>query len=130
MATTRLTIDIAMPPHRQPNVSDARRVGFGLAPLLVLYAVYSLVRFLVSDRGPIAGGDHARSILDLERWLRIDWELGIQSEVLPRAWLTHAANWYYVYGFLPVLVSCAIFGAWRAPLAFAWWRRVFAISLA
>ncbi|HEY7034250.1 MAG TPA: phosphatase PAP2 family protein [Thermomicrobiales bacterium] len=130
MATTRLTIKNAVPTLHQPDVSGARRVGSGLAPLLVLYAVYSLVRFLVSDRGPIAGGHHARSVLDLERWLRIDWELDVQGEVLPRAWLTHAANWYYVYGFLPVLIGCAILGAWKAPLVFAWWRRVFAISLA
>jgi hypothetical protein len=130
MATTRLTIKTAVPPRHHPNVSDAQRVAIGLAPLLVLYALYSTVRFLVSDRGPIAGGHHARSILHLERWLNIDWEIGIQSEVLPRAWLTHAANWYYVCGFLPVLISCSVLGAWKAPVAFAWWRRVFAISLA
>ena len=129
MATTRLTIKPGVSARQLPIGADARRVAIGLAPLLVLYALYSAVRFLVSDRGPIAGGHHAHSIIDLERWLRIDWEIGIQREVLPRAWLTHAANWYYVYGFLPVLIGCAVLSAWKAPVAFAWWRRVFAISL-
>jgi membrane-associated phospholipid phosphatase len=130
MATTHPTIEAVAAPRDAPNISDSRRVVFGLAPLLLLYALYSVVRFLVSDRGPIAGAHHARSVLHLERWLRIDLELGIQREVLPRAWLIHAANWYYAYGFLPVLVSCAVLGAWKAPAAFAWWRRVFAVSLA
>jgi hypothetical protein len=129
MATTRFTIQTALPPRHHPNNADARRVVSGLVPLLALYVVYSLVRWLVSDRGPVAGGKHARAILDFERWLNIDWELGIQARVLPHAWLTQAANWYYVYGFLPVLITCAILGAWKAPVVFAWWRRVFSISL-
>ncbi|MEA2528143.1 MAG: hypothetical protein QOF73_5370 [Thermomicrobiales bacterium] len=129
MATTHFTINTAIPPRHHPSASSARRVASGLAPLLALYAIYSMVRWFVSDRGPVAGGLHARSILDLERWLRIDWELGIQRAVLPYSWLIFAANWYYVYGFLPVVIGCAVLGAWKAPLAFAWWRRVFAISL-
>jgi hypothetical protein len=130
MATTRLTIPTIVPQRHHPSAFDARRVAAGLAPLLVLYAVYSVVRWLVSDRGPVAGGDHARAILDVERWLGIDWERGIQRAVLPHSWLTHAANWYYVYGFLPVLIGCAVLAAWKAPAVFAWWRRVFSISLA
>jgi len=129
MATTRLTISTALPTRQHPSASDARRVAGGLAPLLILYALYSMVRWLVSDRGPVAGGRHAISVLNLERWLNIDWELGIQGWVLPHAWLIRAANGYYVYGFLPVLIGCGILGAWKAPAIFAWWRRVFSISL-
>jgi hypothetical protein len=129
MATTRFTIQTTLPSRAQPSTADARRVVSGLVPLLALYVVYSIVRWLVSDRGPVAGGEHARVILDVERWLNIDWELGIQARVLPHDWLTRAANWYYVYGFLPVLIACALLAAWRAPAVFAWWRRVFSISL-
>jgi hypothetical protein len=129
MATTRLTIRTAASPRDFPNVADARRVALGLTPLLALYVFYSLVRWLVADRGPIAGAVNARSIIDIERWLRIDWELGIQRVILDYEWLTRAANWYYVYGFFPVVVPCAVLAAWRAPAVFAWWRRVFSISL-
>ena len=73
--------------------------------------------------------NHAGDILRLERWLHIDIELRFQRFALPHAWLIRAANWYYVAGFLPVLVSCAVLCAWRNAGAFNILRRVFALSL-
>lgn len=100
-----------------------------LSPILALYLVYTAIRFLLSDRGPLVGLTNAEILIDLEARLGIDWELGIQSFALDRHWLIVAANWYYVAGFLPVLVAGAVLAAWRAPAAFAWWRTVFAASL-
>ena len=68
------------------------------------------------------------SLLRLETSLHLDWEYRLQHATLGHAWLVHLANYYYVFGFLPVSL-CTILGAWRAPIAFAWWRTVFATSL-
>lgn len=129
MATTPLTISMARPTTRR-GVAGAHRVLVELTPLLVLYAVYTAVRFLVADRGPVVGQRHAGWVLELEQALQLDWELDLQRATLDHSWLVSAANHYYVYGFLPVLVLCAALGAWRAGRAFAWWRTAFAISLA
>jgi PAP2 superfamily len=136
MATTRLRVKSAplstpaVSPRLRPNASAARRVAAELAPLLALYVVYTLVRWLVADRGPIVGGRHAPALLDFERRLGLDWERAIQGALLDHGWLLKAANAYYVYGFFPILVGCAALGAWKAPSAFQWWRGVFSISLA
>ncbi|MCC6791330.1 MAG: phosphatase PAP2 family protein [Thermomicrobiales bacterium] len=108
----------------------ARQALTSLSPVLFLYVIYTLVRYLVADRGPRLGPDHAASLLDLERALRLDWERPIQSFGLRHDWLVMAANWYYVAGFLPVLVLAAALAAWRAPEAFLRWRRIFSVSLA
>ncbi|MGH2533198.1 MAG: phosphatase PAP2 family protein [Thermomicrobiales bacterium] len=129
MATPPLSIAIAQPTSRRGD-AGARRVAVGLAPLFLLYAVYTAIRFLVADRGLVVGQRHADWILDLERALSLDWELGLQRATLDHTWLIAASNHYYVYGFLPVLVACAVLGAWRATRAFAWWRTAFAVSLA
>jgi hypothetical protein len=128
MATSRLTLVTTktIAPVQRPS---GRRFIASLWPVLALYVIYTAVRWLVADRGPKVGGDHARSLLELEQKLSLDWELRLQQATLHHEWLIQTANNYYVYGFLPVLVFCTILGAWRAQAAFAWWRTVFAISL-
>jgi PAP2 superfamily len=128
MATSRLTLVTTrtIAPVQRPS---GRRIIASLWPVLLLYVIYTGVRWLVADRGPRVGGDHARSLLELEQKLSLDWELRLQQATLHHEWLIQTANNYYVYGFLPVMVLCTILGAWRAPAAFAWWRTVFAISL-
>lgn len=106
-----------------------RQAVAGLTPVLLLYAVYTLVRWAVSDRGPAYGPDHAASLLRFEETLRIDLEKPVQRFGIQHDWLITAANWYYVAGFLPVLVLAAALAAWRSPAAFLRWRNVFAVSL-
>jgi membrane-associated phospholipid phosphatase len=128
MATSQLTLVTSkqIAPVQRPN---SRRIIASLWPVAVLYVIYTAVRWLVADRGPKVGGEHARWLLEIEQKLGLDWELRVQQATVHHEWLVQAANNYYVYGFLPVLVFCTILGAWRAPAAFAWWRTVFAISL-
>lgn len=114
---------------RQSNSSFLRRLLFSLGPVLVLYAVYTVVRYLVADRGPDLGLTNAVSIIDLEERWGIAWESSLQSASLPHAWFIRAANWYYVLGFLPMLIGGAVLAAWRAPAALIHWRLVFALSL-
>jgi membrane-associated phospholipid phosphatase len=100
-----------------------------LSPVLFLYVIYTMVRWAVADRGPRLGPEHAAKVIDLEQTFRMDWEQPVQSFGLRHDWLVQAANWYYVAGFLPVLVTAAALAAWRAPEAFLRWRRIFSVSL-
>lgn len=120
----------ARPVHAVGNgLRMMRQAVASLAPVLILYVVYTLVRWAVADRGPAHGPDHAATLLRVEDALRLDWERPVQQIGLQHDWLITAANWYYVAGFLPVLVFAAALAAWRAPTAFLRWRNVFAVSL-
>jgi len=106
-----------------------RQLITGMAPMIVLYLMYTVVRFLVKDRGPVEGIHNAYDILDLERRLGLDWEGWLQSVLLPHAWIVKAANWYYVAGFLPVILVSASIAALIDYENFVWWRERFAVTL-
>jgi hypothetical protein len=133
---------VQRPTFRQSNVagpgaadrnlaehSSASLLLRGMVPVLTLYAVYLIVRFFVKDRGPAHGMANAYEVLRVEKFLGIDWENWIQTVQLPHRWLVVAANWYYVLGFLPVIVIVASLAAVRDFPAFVWWRRRFAMTL-
>src|SRR5262245_46793260 len=102
------------------RASVPRQVITGLAPLLGLYVIYITVRWLLAGRGPSLGERNAERVMRWEKALFIDWEISLQSFALQHQWLIRAANWYYVAGFLPVLIVCGTIGAWKAPEAFHW----------
>ena len=83
MATSRLTLVTSKPiaPVRRPS---GRRIFASLWPVAALYVIYTAVRWLVADRGPKVGGEHAQSLLALERKLSLDWELDSRSDPAPR----------------------------------------------
>ena len=58
-----------------------------MAPMLLLYILYTVVRFLVKDRGPVEGIRNGYDILHLERRLGLAWEGGLQEYLLPHEWL-------------------------------------------
>ncbi|MGH3083440.1 MAG: phosphatase PAP2 family protein, partial [Gaiellaceae bacterium] len=41
--------------------------------------------------------------------LHIQWESGLQSQVLAHEWLARLADWVYIWGFWPVLAGAAFF---------------------
>ena len=127
MATRQ--IDVFCEQRRRPDGGPIRRIAMGLAPMLLLYIAYSVVRWLVRTRGPIDGPVNARDVLDVERRLGLDWERELQRVSLSHDAVITAANWYYVAGFLPVILGFAALSAWRAPDAFRWWRKVFVVTL-
>lgn len=77
-----------------------------LARQAVLFGLAALSYFGV--RG-ITEGDvdaairNAERVLDVERVLQIDWELGLQDWLVPRQWLVDIANWIYIWGHWPVI---------------------------
>jgi hypothetical protein len=109
--------------------SRGRQLLFGLAPMLALYVLYSLVRFVVKDRGPAEGLQNAQELLHIEQRLGLNWESTIQTFALAHEWLVIGSNWYYVAGFLPVVILTAAIATVRAHQAFLWWRTRFAFTL-
>jgi membrane-associated phospholipid phosphatase len=116
-------------PSLDGPINAVSRVVAALSPVLLLYALYTFVRWALTDRGPSLGPRHADRLLAWETSLGLDWERPVQAFGLRHDWLVRAANWYYVAGFLPVLVLAAALAAWRAPVAFVSLRRVFSVSL-
>jgi hypothetical protein len=58
-----------------------------------------------------ANGDR---IVDFEGWLDIDWEDGVQGAIAGRDGLVTFANWIYIWGHWPVILSTAVaLHAWR-----------------
>src|SRR5215213_10068385 len=108
MAFVRLDLTYSIPVRPVLAIGNGlRKMGqavASLAPVLMLYVLYTMVRWVVADRGPTEGSGHAASLLRVEEALRIDFEKPIQSFGLQHDWLVQAANWYYVFAFLPVLV--------------------------
>src|SRR5690242_17161364 len=97
-----------------------RQLVAGMAPMLLLYILYTVIRFLVKDRGPVEGIRNGYEVLHLEQRLGLDWELSLQEVMLPHEWLVKAANWYYVIGFLPVILACASIAAILDFRTFLW----------
>src|SRR4051794_25521669 len=76
----------------RPRV-QLKHLWTGLTPMLLLYFLYTVVRFTVRDRGPRYGLRHAYEVLRLERFLHIDMETNIQASALPHRWIILASNW-------------------------------------
>lgn len=101
-----------------------------LGPLLILYLLYTMVRWAVTDRGEDVGDRNARYLLRFESWLGIDFEHSVQRWALRHTDVVWFLNHYYVFAFFPVLIVAAVWGYRAAPAAFHTARRVFAVSLA
>jgi PAP2 superfamily protein len=106
-----------------------RAVAVGLAPILLLYSLYTLLRWTFIDRASIVGDHNASRVLEFERRLEIDRELWLQHHVLEHSAVGWFLNHYYVFAFFPMLIGGAVIAAVRAPRAFQHWRTVFIISL-
>lgn len=119
------------PPGKASDAASSRHSFVqALGPLMVLYLLYTMVRWVVIDRGELVGERNALHVLRLERWLGIDFELTLQKWALAHSHLLWIFNHYYVFAFFPVLILAAIWGYRAAPDEFQTVRRVFAVSLA
>ena len=126
MSSTSMTMDEQRQPMPQLRI---RQLLVGMGPMLLLYALYTLVRFLLRERGPVDGVANAYAVLHLEQRLGLGWETSIQQVTLPHEWLVVAANWYYVLGFLPVILISSCLAAMFNFASFVWWRRNFVVTL-
>lgn len=109
--------------------NSPQSIAAGFAPLLLLYALYTLLRWTFVERASIVGDHNANSVMALEHRLGIDWEQWLQSQVLQSSQATWWVNHYYVYAFFPVLIGAAAVAVLRAPGRFEQWRNIFVVSL-
>jgi hypothetical protein len=117
-------------PQRDERATERPSLLQALGPLLVLYLVYTLVRWAVVERAVEVGDQNAQRLLRFEARLGIDIELSVQSWMLEHPGLIWFFDHYYVFAFFPVLILAAVWGYRAAPAAFETVRRIFAVSLA
>jgi hypothetical protein len=102
-----------------------RSRGPGLRGLLVelglvaaALALNLLVRWYTLDELGTAL-THAHDVLALERRLGLDWEHGIQDATLAVSGLSALADWFYVWGYFPVVVAGLVWLYATRPTTYA-----------
>lgn len=79
------------------------------APLLGLYWLYSLIRWLVAYDSPYEAFDNAFKVIRWEKQLGIFYEPMIQGGLVDHALgVVHFANWFYTFGYFPVLLLAGV----------------------
>jgi len=114
---------------RVPLPHAVRAAAVGIAPILLLYALYTLLRWTFINRAAIVGDHNANRVLEFERSLSLDQELWLQHHVVEHGAAVWFVNHYYVFAFFPMLLVGALLAAVRAPRAFHYWRTTFIVSL-
>jgi membrane-associated phospholipid phosphatase len=109
--------------RNRPRASAARE---GLLILLATL-VYAAVRVFTEGNRAQAEAN-GRRILRLEHALHINRETALQSPVLAHEWLATLANWFYIWGFWPVLAGTALFLYSRYPAVYVLLRNAVFIS--
>ena len=78
---------------------------------VLLAAVAALTYFGVRNLTVGAAAEaftNADRLRDLERHARIDWERPLQEALLGHDWLLTLANWVYIWGHWPVIITAAV----------------------
>ena len=98
-----------------------RGVAIELAVVGVALAANLLARwFTLDDLG--AAVSHAHALLALEQRTGLDWEHAAQDGVEGTSWLGTAASWFYVWGYLPVIIVALVVLFVRRPYDYAFLR--------
>ncbi|HWH14949.1 MAG TPA: phosphatase PAP2 family protein [Miltoncostaeaceae bacterium] len=107
--------------HPSGTVERLNAAWLRLSGLLVeigLVAAFALAYFGI--RGLTQGSQdqafaNAHSLVDLERALGILWEEGVQGAIVDHPRLVTLANWIYIYGHWPVIVTAMVVLYLRCP---------------
>jgi hypothetical protein len=89
--------------------------------------VYFRVRGLTASRPGVAL-EHAHQVLAFEGWLGIDREHELQAVATSRDWLTDLANWVYIWGHWPVIITVMVWLALRHRTVFLRLRNAMFVS--
>jgi hypothetical protein len=89
--------------------------------------VYFRVRGLTVGKDSTAL-DHANDVLALERRLQLDHEHRLQVIATSHDWITDAANWVYIWGHWPVIVTVMVWLAVRHRVVFLRLRNAMFVS--
>jgi hypothetical protein len=96
------------PPRIVRSLDSSVRGGALHEVALVAVALLAYFAIRNSTAGsPDEAFANARHLVDLERWLGIDWERTAQSAVVGNDVATMLTNWVYIWGHWPVILSVA-----------------------
>jgi hypothetical protein len=105
--------DFLSPSPTRPRVSRWLRSSLddGLLREATLVAGAILAYFTIRNvtaGAPAEAFTNGEHVVDFERWLDIDWEDGVQGAIAGRPGLVTLANWIYIWGHWPVILSTAV----------------------
>ena len=89
--------------------------------------IYFRVRGLTSAK-PSVALDHANDVLALEKGLNLDQEHRLQIIATSYDWITDAANWVYIWGHWPVIITVMVWLAMRHRVVFLRLRNAMFVS--
>jgi len=115
--------------RRRDSPLEVRLTGFtrDLAIAAGVFAVYQHTVHLA--RIHVAGAtDHARTVVDIERWMRLPSELDLQHLVLPHPLVVKLLNGYYAGVHLPLMICFALWVLWFHRDGWPAVRNVIAVS--
>jgi hypothetical protein len=120
------TILIARPLLPRSSVI-ARQAWREIAIVVGAYLAYLVVRGVVAGR-QFEAFEHATAVIRAERSLGIFWEIALQRSLTDTELLTYLANWMYVWGHWPVIISVAVWLFFRQRDEYYLYRNAFLIS--
>jgi hypothetical protein len=97
------------------------------AVLVVAYLAYQLVRHAVAPR-PTEAFEHALALIHIEQRLGIFFEPSLQRFIIDHHALVTLFNWIYVWGFLPVICTAAVYLFVRHRGFYSRYRNAFLLS--
>ena len=89
--------------------------------------IYFRVRGLTSANPDVAL-DHANDVLAFEKGLNLDQEHRLQIIATSHDWITDAANWVYIWGHWPVIITVMVWLATRHRVVFLRLRNAMFVS--
>ncbi len=107
-----------------------RRVHWMLGQALIVLTgifCYFQVRGLTST-DPATAVDHAHDLIRFEQAIGIDVEEAVQAAVTPSEVLSTFANWIYIWGHWPVIITTMVWLGWRHREVFLRLRDAMLIS--
>ena len=78
-----------------------------LALLVGAGCLYFLVRRL-TEGAPQVAQENAQRLLDLERSMGLDVEMGAQAAIISSRWMVTMANWVYIWFHWPVIIAAIV----------------------
>ena len=95
--------------------------------LIAAYLAYEAVRrFIAPDPADAIG--RALGLIRFEQRLGIFFEPHLQRHIVGHGWLVTFLNWVYVWGYLPVISTCAVYLFLRHRDAYRRYRNAFLLS--
>lgn len=112
---------------RAGRFPGAWTLGWQIALVVAAAIAYFGVRGLTQSNLP-AAQENGRTLVDVERALHIDWEDELQSWLLDNDILVNLANWVYIYGHWPVVITTLVVLFVRMPHRYYLLRNALFIS--